>query len=65
MPENSKRRNQENTGNRRRVMYLYFDREERSLVKGEWRESRGLDHKLLGGTLNGTYTHYCCELWQD
>jgi hypothetical protein len=34
VPENSKRRNQENTGNRIRVMYLYFHCEERTLLKG-------------------------------
>ena|SRR3981081_3332398 len=62
VPENSKRRNQENTGNRIGVMYLYFRCEERTLLKRVTARTVSLDHKLQEVTLNGIYAHYGNEL---
>jgi hypothetical protein len=62
VPENSKRRNQENTGNRIGVMYLYFRCEERTLLKRVMARTVSLDHKLQEVTLNGIYGHYGNEL---
>src|SRR5258708_37063001 len=45
VPENSKRCNQENTGNRIRVMYLYFHRETHP-SEGRMARTARLDHKL-------------------
>src|SRR5258706_15922478 len=62
VPENSKRRNQENTGNRIRVMYLYYIfTAKRTLLKGEWREPHVwiINYKR---SLNGIYGHYGNEL---
>src|SRR6266404_1624729 len=45
VPENSKRRNQENTGNRIRVLYLYFHCEAHP-SEGRMARTACLDHKL-------------------